>query len=168
MYKRTWSFLRSTASAASVAPDCLEAFQNCFWAEYLFIGHILNRQSVKTTITNERLTKITFHVTQTQFFVNPGIDVLIPKPSFSGSGYSMEKSIEATVFELIANTPSYEQFFLVLDFRQGNLSANRQFVTGNQTIWEITAVLGFIAPSVLKAYYTILLRISSCIWSNIV
>ena len=159
--------MRSTASAASVAPDCLEAFQNCFCAEYLFIGHILNRQSVKTTITNKRLTKITFHIIQRQFFVNPRIEMYWYQSLVLAARVTVWKeSIEVTVFELIANIPSYEQFFL--DFRQGNLSANRQFVTGNQTIWEITAVLGFIAPSVLKAYYTIVLRISSCIWSKII
>lgn len=26
---------------------CFAAFQNCFWAEYLFMGHILNKQSKK-------------------------------------------------------------------------------------------------------------------------
>ena len=40
----TWSFLRRMASVEA-APLCFIAFQNCFCAEYLFIGHILNRQS---------------------------------------------------------------------------------------------------------------------------
>lgn len=40
----TWSLLRSTASVV-VLPPGLAAFQNCFCAEYLFIGHSLKRQS---------------------------------------------------------------------------------------------------------------------------
>lgn len=41
---RTCSLLSSTASVVLLAPG-LAAFQNCFWAEYRFMGHSLKRQS---------------------------------------------------------------------------------------------------------------------------
>lgn len=40
----TCSLLSSTASVVLLAPG-LAAFQNCFWAEYRFMGHSLKRQS---------------------------------------------------------------------------------------------------------------------------
>lgn len=40
----TCSLLRSTVSVVLFPPG-FAAFQNCFWAEYLFMGHSLNRQS---------------------------------------------------------------------------------------------------------------------------
>ena len=44
----TWSLLRREASVLPPEAElCLAAFQNCFWEEYRFMGHILNRQSVK-------------------------------------------------------------------------------------------------------------------------
>lgn len=43
----TWSLLRSTASVVLLPPG-FAAFQNCFCAEYLFIGHSLKRQSEET------------------------------------------------------------------------------------------------------------------------
>lgn len=49
----TCSLLSSTASVVLLAPG-FAAFQNCFWAEYRFMGHSLNRQSIKTDET-ERL-----------------------------------------------------------------------------------------------------------------
>ncbi len=41
----TCNLLNNTGSV--LPPLCLAAFQNCFWAAYLFIGHIWNRQSEK-------------------------------------------------------------------------------------------------------------------------
>ncbi len=41
---RTWSLLRRTVSVVLLPPG-FAAFQNCFCAEYLFIGHSLKRQS---------------------------------------------------------------------------------------------------------------------------
>lgn len=43
--KLTWSLLIRLASVFPF-PLCLAAFQNCFWAEYLFMGHIFIRQSL--------------------------------------------------------------------------------------------------------------------------
>lgn len=40
----TWSLLRRTVSVVLLPPG-FAAFQNCFCAEYLFIGHSLKRQS---------------------------------------------------------------------------------------------------------------------------
>lgn len=40
----TWSLLRSTVSVVLLPPG-FAAFQNCFCAEYLFMGHSLKRQS---------------------------------------------------------------------------------------------------------------------------
>ena len=40
----TWSLLSKTGSVLSV--DFLAASQNCFWEAYLFMGQILNRQSL--------------------------------------------------------------------------------------------------------------------------
>lgn len=40
----TWSLLRRTVSVVLLPPG-FAAFQNCFCAEYLFMGHSLNRQS---------------------------------------------------------------------------------------------------------------------------
>lgn len=42
--KHTWSLLRRTVSVVLLPPG-FAAFQNCFCAEYLFIGHSLKRQS---------------------------------------------------------------------------------------------------------------------------
>jgi len=35
----------SSTVSVVLFPPGFAAFQNCFWAEYLFIGHNLNRQS---------------------------------------------------------------------------------------------------------------------------
>lgn len=42
----TWSLLSRTVSVVLFPPG-LAAFQNCFCAEYLFMGHSLNRQSTE-------------------------------------------------------------------------------------------------------------------------
>lgn len=49
----TWSLLRSTASVVLLPPG-FAAFQNCFCAEYLFIGHSLKRQSKGNKTRGER------------------------------------------------------------------------------------------------------------------
>lgn len=60
----TCNLLSSTVSVVLFPPG-LAAFQNCFWAEYLFIGHNLNRQSERK---NRKHTKNTLREVHTNIY----------------------------------------------------------------------------------------------------
>lgn len=60
----TWSLLRRTVSVVLLPPG-FAAFQNCFCAEYLFIGHSLKRQSEE--IRQEEKVKEPKHLSSVSF-----------------------------------------------------------------------------------------------------